>query len=60
MPIVDPHTWEVLPFRDQPSFLDFLGQHELQHREFATAIRAAGKASYALLPLGTAAATSGT
>lgn len=52
MPILDPRTWEVLPFGDETSFIDFLGHHELQHREFASVIRAAGKASYPLLPLG--------
>lgn len=52
MPIIDPHSFEVLPFGDQTAWIDFLGVHELQHREFASAIRAAGKASYPLLPLG--------
>lgn len=52
MPIVDPHSWEVLPFGDQTGFIDFLGQHELQHREFASVIRAGGFRSYPLLPLG--------
>lgn len=60
MPIVDPHTWEVLPFGDETSFLDFLGQHELQHREFASTIRAAGLPSYPLLPLGDGPASLGT
>ena len=52
VPIVDPHSFEVLPYGDRTAWIDFLGQHELQHREFASAIRAAGKASYPLLPLG--------
>ena len=53
MAIVNPHSWEVLEFGDETSFLDFLGAHELQHRAFASTIRVVlGKPTYALLPLG--------
>lgn len=53
MPIMDPRAWEVLPFGDETAFLDFLGAHELQHRQFNDHIvKVLGVTSYPVLPLG--------
>jgi hypothetical protein len=52
MPVVDPHSWEVLAFGDASAFTDFLGAHALWHRALDVVLRAAGGAPYPTLPLG--------
>lgn len=53
MSIVDPRGWQMLPFKDETAFIDFIGSHELQHRAFNDYIRQvlAGP-TYPVLPLG--------
>lgn len=52
MPIADPQSWKLLPFRDLTAWIDWLGQHDLQHRQFAASIRAKTSKGFAILPLG--------
>lgn len=49
--IIDPALWKWLPHGDQSAWLDFLGIHELLHKEYATAIRGFGGQPYPALPL---------
>jgi len=48
---IDPLSWARLQHGDETSFIDFLGHHELQHREFDVLIRRLGGAPFASLPL---------
>ena len=53
MSIVDPQSWAFLVYGDQSAFLDFLGTHELQHRQFAYTVTAVlGDPTFPSLPLG--------
>jgi hypothetical protein len=52
VPIVDPHSWEVLVFGDQTAWQDFLGAHSLWHHQLADTIRSLGGTAYPTLPLG--------
>jgi hypothetical protein len=52
MPVVDPHAWEHLQFREANAFVDFLGQHALWHHALDVRVRQLGGVPYPSLPLG--------
>jgi hypothetical protein len=50
--LIQPSLWQSLQYGDQDAFVDFLGGHELWHRQVDVLIRSAGAAPYPSLPLG--------
>ncbi len=52
MAIADPQSWKLLPFGDLTAWIDFLGTHDLQHRQFAASILTKTGKPFAVLPLG--------
>ena len=52
MPLVDPQSWQVLPFGDRNAFVDFLGQHGLWHEQFNAMVRRLGGPPFPTMPLG--------
>ena len=51
--LTDPLLWSVLPHQDRNSWIDFLGQHDLWHRDFDRYMRSVRLADpFTSLPLG--------